>query len=81
MHKSVRERNTHNAHPAIRGSRRWRQAYNLGWREWRRPDKPKNTTRTAREEWGYSNDQAELDDWRWHITKELARERIIEKKD
>ena len=38
-------------------------------------------TRTSREEWGYSNDQAELDDWRWHITKELARERIIEKKD
>eukprot|EP01046_Picozoa_sp_COSAG06_P020060 COSAG06_NODE_1453_length_9426_cov_16.624209_1_plen_209_part_00 len=47
----------------------------------RRRPRPLTATRTSREEWGYSNDQAELDDWRWHITKELARERIIEKKD
>jgi hypothetical protein len=47
----------------------------------RRRPRALTATRTSREEWGYSNDQAELDDWRWHITKELARERIIEKKD
>ena len=47
----------------------------------RRRPRALTATRTSREEWGYSNDQAELDDWRWHITKELARGRIIEKKD
>ena len=47
----------------------------------RRRPRALTSTRTSREERGYTNDQAELDDWRWHITKELARERIIDKKD
>jgi hypothetical protein len=47
----------------------------------RRRPKALTSTRTSREEWGYTNDQAELDDWRWHITRELARDRIIEKKE
>ena len=30
------------------------------------------------DEWGYSHDQEELNDWRYHIIKELARDRIID---
>ena len=47
----------------------------------RRRPRPLTRTRSTTTEWGYTNDQEELNDWRWHITKELARGRIMSKAD
>ena len=47
----------------------------------RRRPKQLTRTRTALEEWGYTNDQEDLNDWRYHIVKELAKDKIIDHDD